>query len=385
MNKNGIVTTYTYNNLNRLTKTVSGGVTNTYTYNNNGNLTKALEAGQTTNYSYNYDNRLTKITYPDATTSIFVYRSDGTRVRTTEGTIIINYLYDGNLPVIERNATNVTQNTYTNNLGFAGGIGGLISQTAAGITTWYHYVHNGATNVSHLTDALGVVVKNYNFEAFGNITAESGTVANTRQFQTKETNSKSKLVYFGQRWYNPVVGRWITPDPLGMVDGPNLYAYLNNNPLNSIDPWGLCEGTGFGGWGDAITYFWNWVIGKPMPTYFDSDTIQVQNMINAPGVEKARDAFRQKNIGKSWDKMEPLTNYGAKFGLSGAWRAGSNSTQQFVGSYTVNIFPNSNRTVDIVLTNSTSFTSFLYGKGPSWNSGPGRTQSQVYYWREEWR
>ena len=31
-----------------------------------------------------------------------------------------------------------------------------------------------------------------------------------------------------------------------MVDGPNLYAYLNNNPLNSIDPWGLCEGTGFG-------------------------------------------------------------------------------------------------------------------------------------------
>jgi len=41
---------------------------------------------------------------------------------------------------------------------------------------------------------------------------------------------------------------WTTPDPLGMVDGPNLYAYLNNDPLNSIDPWGLCEGTGFGGW-----------------------------------------------------------------------------------------------------------------------------------------
>ena len=55
-------------------------------------------------------------------------------------------------------------------------------------------------------------------------------------------------MYFGQRWYNPVVGRWTTPDPLGMVDGPNLYAYLNNDPLNSIDPWGLCEGTGFGGW-----------------------------------------------------------------------------------------------------------------------------------------
>jgi len=50
-------------------------------------------------------------------------------------------------------------------------------------------------------------------------------------------------VSFGARYYNPTTGRWLKPDPLGMVDGPNMYAYVNNNPTNLIDPWGL-EGNG---------------------------------------------------------------------------------------------------------------------------------------------
>jgi uncharacterized protein RhaS with RHS repeats len=39
---------------------------------------------------------------------------------------------------------------------------------------------------------------------------------------------------------HPRIGRLITQDPLGMVDGPNLYVYCNNDPVNFIDPWGLC-------------------------------------------------------------------------------------------------------------------------------------------------
>jgi len=39
--------------------------------------------------------------------------------------------------------------------------------------------------------------------------------------------------------YDPEVGRWLTPDPLGFADGPNLYAYVHNNPLTFVDPDGL--------------------------------------------------------------------------------------------------------------------------------------------------
>jgi len=118
----------------------------------------------------------------------------------------------------------------------------MISQTRSGATIWFHNIHNGPTNVSHLTNSSGAVVQKYGFDAFGNLTSSSGTTTNNYQFQTKELHPKSNLVYFGARWYNPAIGRWLTPDPLGIIDGPNLYIYLNNNPLNDIDPWGLCAG-----------------------------------------------------------------------------------------------------------------------------------------------
>ena len=41
------------------------------------------------------------------------------------------------------------------------------------------------------------------------------------------------------RDYNPEIGRFIQPDPLGQIPGPNIYAYCNNNPINWVDPWGM--------------------------------------------------------------------------------------------------------------------------------------------------
>ena len=47
------------------------------------------------------------------------------------------------------------------------------------------------------------------------------------------------LIYFGKRMYCPGEGRFLTPDPLGYVDAPNLYHYLLSSPLAHHDPWGL--------------------------------------------------------------------------------------------------------------------------------------------------
>jgi RHS repeat-associated protein len=69
--------------------------------------------------------------------------------------------------------------------------------------------------------------------------SQNGLVQNPYGFSTKEYNSKSGLIYFGARYYDPKVGRWITRDPLGMVDGPNVYVFVRNNPVNWIDWLGL--------------------------------------------------------------------------------------------------------------------------------------------------
>ncbi len=82
---------------------------------------------------------------------------------------------------------------------------------------------------------------------------------NDYQYQTKEYDSQSGLVYFGARYYDPSIGRFTTADPLGMVDGPNQYVYLNNNPIGFIDAWGLCNGSGASG---------NWIDDPPLEEDF---------------------------------------------------------------------------------------------------------------------
>jgi RHS repeat-associated protein len=94
-----------------------------------------------------------------------------------------------------------------------------------------------------LTDSASSVVGTYEYDSYGNTLSSTGSVPNPYGFSTKEISSTSGLIYFGARYYNPELGRWLSPDPLGMVNGPNLYAYCNNNPTNLIDPWGL-QGNG---------------------------------------------------------------------------------------------------------------------------------------------
>ena len=77
----------------------------------------------------------------------------------------------------------------------------------------------------------------YQYTAFGEETI-TGPAQNPWRFSSKRTDDTG-LVYFGRRFYLPTYGRWLTPDPLGFADGPNLYAYVHNAPLNHIDEYGL--------------------------------------------------------------------------------------------------------------------------------------------------
>jgi hypothetical protein len=171
----------------------------------------------------------------------------------------------------------------------------------------------------------------------------------------------------------------ITPDPIGLAGGVNPFVYVAGNPVNAIDPLGLT-------WAESLGMFFGWLTGTgPDNRTFGPGSNQVNDMMNAPGVNKAREYFYRKNAEKCGTALDPLTNYRAGFGLKGLWNAGLNSTQQFVGDYRIDITPNQNGTITFNLTNTTSMTSFLYGLGPSWSRstfGPGGNMSQTYTWTE---
>jgi RHS repeat-associated protein len=160
---------------------------------------------------------------------------------------------------MERDLIGDTRAYYTRGLSYGGGIGSIISAVRGTDTHYYHY--NGIGSVTNLTDNGGNLIQSYIYDAFGNILQVDSylkgkqTVTNPYRFSTKEYNSKSGLIYFGARYYDPRIGRFVTkdpfpwtpdelgtffPDPTGFAVGDvNLYTYCWNSPLTYIDPLGL--------------------------------------------------------------------------------------------------------------------------------------------------
>ena len=277
--------------------TVDGTIT--FDYDKNGNLVKQVinryNKYFTTTYAYDYENRLTGITYPDDTISTYRYDGGGKRIQTIEDGVATNYLYDGLNAIIEKNEAGVTQAFYNRGLSYGGGIGGIISACRNGTPVYYHYDGIGA--VTGLTDVDGKLLQSYSYDAFGNALMTQGqgkgakNIANPYGFSTKEYNPKSGLSYFGARYYDPAVGRFVTKDPLSWgpddmrIFAPSApkalqrgirftgtiipllsqrYQYCQANPVNMLDPLGLwtfgvglggVAGTGMGGTGQVVLVF----------------------------------------------------------------------------------------------------------------------------------
>ena len=83
------------------------------------------------------------------------------------------------------------------------------------------------------------------YDAWGNVLTEECTVpalATIRyRFQGREWSAATGLVHFRMRWYDPETGRWLSKDPIRLSGGLNLYAFCFCDPLNFVDPIGLCD------------------------------------------------------------------------------------------------------------------------------------------------
>jgi RHS repeat-associated protein len=142
--------------------------------------------------------------------------------------------------------------------------------------TWYYYYADALGSIRLLSDAGGAIVESYTYLAFGQPTVmtnagtdgnwltEDGTTINTSAvgnpylFTARRWDFYTQLYYYRFRDYSPLIGRFLQPDPLGYIDSLNLYAYCGNNPLNWIDPWGLCKDPEQAGWWQNLK---NWFKG----------------------------------------------------------------------------------------------------------------------------
>ncbi len=139
-------------------------------------------------------------------------------------------------------------------ISWTGGCGGSASNNGASSNApqqgvvYYIDDHLGSTTL--VTDSNGNVLREEARYPYGldRKIDNPGSVDAHYVYTGKELDEETGLVYFGGRYYAPEMGRWISPDPL-LVDTPsklmdnyqeeNIYAYVQNNPVNNIDKEGL--------------------------------------------------------------------------------------------------------------------------------------------------
>lgn len=105
----------------------------------------------------------------------------------------------------------------------------------------YYYHRDHQNSILSLTNKEGQIVESYSYDAYGNITHHTKTIEtyNPYGYTGRETDTDD-LYYYRARYYDPTIGRFITPDPIGFAGGDtNFYRYVSNDPVNFRDPSGL--------------------------------------------------------------------------------------------------------------------------------------------------
>lgn len=190
-----------------------------YEYDLNGNLIRI----NSTTLKYDALNRL--IAYNDIS---YTYDSNHRRILKTHSNTTTRYIYqnDNEIGSITNHKIDELR-LLTPNTEISSTLSLEINQKP------YIAVNDPQGNIVTLLDFTGNPVENYRPKAFGE---QSKPSINPWRHCSKRQDPETNLINFGKRYYSPTIGRWITPDPAGFVDGPNLYTYVHNHPLNYTDP-----------------------------------------------------------------------------------------------------------------------------------------------------
>jgi RHS repeat-associated protein len=81
----------------------------------------------------------------------------------------------------------------------------------------------------------------YDYTAFGNLQAQTGTDICRFKFSSKERDVSTGFSYYGYRFYAPQWQRWVNVDPITERGGLNLYSFVHNDPVGRVDPLGHVE------------------------------------------------------------------------------------------------------------------------------------------------
>ena len=206
-----------------------------YTYDLNGNMVRKEGQGKKWVFSYDALNRLIKLETSKGKSIEYSYDAFNRLLKKGQTA----YLYLDSKEYGEIDSSGRVRSLRV----FAGNpeseIGNSVLVELEG--TVYVPIHDPFGHIIEVLDTKsGRSVDSMEYTAFGEVSRLRALTC-PWGFCGKRLDEDLDLNNFGQRYYSATLGRWVTQDPIGGGDGPNLYAYVHNNPLSHHDSYGLYD------------------------------------------------------------------------------------------------------------------------------------------------
>lgn len=259
--------TFKYDALGNILEKTLGNRTVTMTYNNANRLTRAVDTGETGTRDLGYDHRgnVTSLgnlaMFYDATdrptelsgevNGTYSYDGHGRRVKsvteTEHGDVVRYNVYNASGALIyvrEDNPTASGKEDAITNYVKLDELTVSRVKTTGSVTnftndvTWLHHDHLGSAVAG--TDASGAILWTEAYTPYGIALVNDAANDNQAGFTGHIKDSDTGLNYMQARYYDPVIGRFLSHDPQAFspdaADMFNRYVYVANNPVNNVDP-----------------------------------------------------------------------------------------------------------------------------------------------------
>jgi RHS repeat-associated protein len=223
--------TYTYQEATNKLVQIQGELNVLYGYDANGNITSANNRS----FVYDLSNRLIRVEENSNTLAQYIYNGLTQRVKKIlpGESRIFHYDIVGHL-IAETSETGQMLAEYI----YLGDQ--IIAMIRPGEQIfYYHNDHLGTPQI--LTDETGMVSWKAVYAAFGETEVSIEMVENPFRFPGQYYDQETGLHYNWHRYYEPKTGRYLTSDPIGIDGMINLFAYVQNNPINRSDKLGLFD------------------------------------------------------------------------------------------------------------------------------------------------
>jgi RHS repeat-associated protein len=231
-----------------------------FSYDGDGNLTGD---GRCT-YTWDAENRLVSMQGQSGIPTgakyklDFIYDSQSRRIQklvsTNSGSAYVaqttnRFIYDRWSPVAILNPSSAVVQSLVWGMDIFGdpegspGIGALLQLNDASNGSFF-VAYDGNGNIEALTRSSdGTLAAQYEYGPFAEGTKMTGPMArsNVFRFATKYVDDESDMAYYGYRYFNPMLGRWLSRDPAEEGGGANVYGFACNEPVSRVDPDGLWD------------------------------------------------------------------------------------------------------------------------------------------------